>query len=47
LQNENQWQQSFAQETMKIGYARVSKIDDQDTAAQVRELKKAGCKKNL
>jgi DNA invertase Pin-like site-specific DNA recombinase len=44
LQNDNQWQQSFAQ-NMKIGYARVSKIDDQDTAAQVKELRKAGCKK--
>jgi DNA invertase Pin-like site-specific DNA recombinase len=30
---------------MNIGYARVSKIDEQDTTAQVAELKKAGCKK--
>lgn len=30
---------------MNIGYARVSKIDEQDTAAQVSELKKAGCTK--
>lgn len=30
---------------MLIGYARVSKADDQDTAAQVEALKQAGCKK--
>jgi DNA invertase Pin-like site-specific DNA recombinase len=30
---------------MKIGYARVSRAEDQDTAAQVVELKRAGCKK--
>jgi DNA invertase Pin-like site-specific DNA recombinase len=30
---------------MLIGYARVSKIDEQDTAAQEGELKKAGCTK--
>jgi DNA invertase Pin-like site-specific DNA recombinase len=30
---------------MRIGYARVSKLDDQNTDAQVKELKKAGCKK--
>jgi DNA invertase Pin-like site-specific DNA recombinase len=30
---------------MKIGYARVSKVDDQDTASQVNELRRAGCKK--
>jgi DNA invertase Pin-like site-specific DNA recombinase len=30
---------------MLIGYARVSKADDQDTAAQVKALKAAGCKK--
>jgi DNA invertase Pin-like site-specific DNA recombinase len=30
---------------MKIGYARVSKADNQDTAAQVNELRRAGCKK--
>jgi DNA invertase Pin-like site-specific DNA recombinase len=28
-----------------IGYARVSKADDQDTAAQVKELRLAGCKR--
>jgi DNA invertase Pin-like site-specific DNA recombinase len=31
--------------TMLIGYARVSKIDQQDTRAQVQELKRAGCKR--
>jgi DNA invertase Pin-like site-specific DNA recombinase len=30
---------------MLIGYARVSKIDKQDTRAQVHELKRAGCKR--
>jgi DNA invertase Pin-like site-specific DNA recombinase len=30
---------------MRIGYARVSKLDDQNPAAQVNELKKAGCTK--
>jgi DNA invertase Pin-like site-specific DNA recombinase len=30
---------------MLIGYARVSKIDQQDTRAQVKALKKAGCKR--
>jgi DNA invertase Pin-like site-specific DNA recombinase len=30
---------------MLIGYARVSKIDQQDTRAQVQELKRAGCKR--
>jgi DNA invertase Pin-like site-specific DNA recombinase len=30
---------------MRIGYARVSKVDDHDTAAQVNELRRAGCKK--
>src|SRR4030088_610919 len=30
---------------MKIGYARVSRVEDQDTAAQVKELRRAGCKK--
>ena len=30
---------------MLIGYARVSKIDRQDTRAQVQELKRAGCKR--
>src|SRR3954453_23624573 len=28
---------------MLLGYARVSKADDQDSAAQVRGLKAAGC----
>jgi DNA invertase Pin-like site-specific DNA recombinase len=31
--------------TMLIGYARVSKIDQQDTRAQVKALKEAGCKR--
>jgi DNA invertase Pin-like site-specific DNA recombinase len=30
--------------TMLIGYARVSKLDEQTTLAQVQELKRAGCK---
>ncbi len=30
---------------MLIGYARVSKIDQQDIRAQVQELKRAGCKR--
>jgi len=30
---------------MLIGYARVSKIDQQDTRAQVKALKQAGCKR--
>jgi DNA invertase Pin-like site-specific DNA recombinase len=30
---------------MLIGYARVSKIDKQDTRAQVKALKEAGCKR--
>jgi DNA invertase Pin-like site-specific DNA recombinase len=30
---------------MQIGYARVSKIDRQDTRAQVKTLKEAGCKR--
>jgi DNA invertase Pin-like site-specific DNA recombinase len=30
---------------MLIGYARVSKIDQQDTRAQVKALKEAGCKR--
>src|SRR5260370_17906146 len=28
-----------------IGYARISKADDQDTAAQVKALRQAGCKR--
>jgi DNA invertase Pin-like site-specific DNA recombinase len=31
--------------TMLLGYARVSKSEDQETAPQIRALKKAGCKK--
>src|ERR1700730_14692111 len=30
---------------MLVGYARVSKVDDQDNAAQVKALRKAGCKR--
>jgi DNA invertase Pin-like site-specific DNA recombinase len=30
---------------MLLGYARVSKSQDQETASQIRALKKAGCKK--
>lgn len=30
---------------MLLGYARVSKSEDQETAPQIRELRKAGCKK--
>jgi DNA invertase Pin-like site-specific DNA recombinase len=30
---------------MHIGYARVSKLDQQTTVAQVQELKRAGCKR--
>jgi DNA invertase Pin-like site-specific DNA recombinase len=30
---------------MFVGYARVSKADDQDTAAQVKVLRQAGCKR--
>jgi Resolvase, N terminal domain len=30
---------------MFIGYARVSKLDRQDTRAQVKALKEAGCKR--
>ena len=28
-----------------VGYARVSKADHQDTAAQVKALRKAGCER--
>lgn len=31
--------------TMLLGYARVSKSEDQETAPQIRALKKVGCKK--
>lgn len=30
---------------MLVGYARVSKADHQDTAAQVKALPKAGCER--
>ncbi len=30
---------------MLLGYARISKSDDQDAAPQIRALKKAGCKR--
>ena len=30
---------------MLIGYARVSKLDQQDTRAQVKKLKRAGCRR--
>jgi DNA invertase Pin-like site-specific DNA recombinase len=30
---------------MLLGYARISKADDQDAAPQIRALKKAGCKR--
>jgi len=30
---------------MLLGYARVSKSEDQETAPQIRALKNAGCKK--
>ena len=36
------WQLIYA--TMLIGYARVSKLDRQDTHAQAKALKEAGCK---
>ena len=39
------WQQFIATLSMLIGYARVSKLDQQDTRAQVKELKRAGCKR--
>ena len=31
--------------SLLLGYARVSKADDQDTAAQVKALRQAGCKR--
>ena len=43
LPNRSQRQQDFATPPMLLGYARVSKADDQDTAAQVSALKAAGC----
>jgi DNA invertase Pin-like site-specific DNA recombinase len=44
LPNMNVWQQEKAT-LMLLGYARVSKSDDQKTAPQIRALKEAGCKK--
>jgi DNA invertase Pin-like site-specific DNA recombinase len=44
LPNANDWQQEKAT-LMLLGYARVSKSDDQETAPQIRALKEAGCKK--
>ena len=32
-------------QTMLVGYARVSKTDDQDLGLQLRALKAAGCKR--
>jgi DNA invertase Pin-like site-specific DNA recombinase len=31
--------------SLLLGYARVSKADDQDTAAQVKALRQGGCKR--
>jgi DNA invertase Pin-like site-specific DNA recombinase len=39
------WQRLIATKLMLIGYARVSKLDTQDTRAQVKALKEAGCKR--
>jgi DNA invertase Pin-like site-specific DNA recombinase len=36
---------TYLRNDMLIGYARVSKIDQQDTRAQVKALKEAGCKR--
>lgn len=44
LENDIQWQSCYAI-NMMLGYARVSKLDDQDTVAQTRTLKDAGCQK--
>jgi DNA invertase Pin-like site-specific DNA recombinase len=35
----------YRNRNMLIGYARVSKLDQQDTRAQVKALKEAGCKR--
>jgi DNA invertase Pin-like site-specific DNA recombinase len=43
LPNRDQRQQDFTAPAMLLGYARVSKAGDQDTAAQVGALKAAGC----
>ena len=45
LPNTNHWQQAKATIHMLIGYARVSKSDDQDPAAQVRALDEVGCER--
>jgi hypothetical protein len=42
--NPGDWQQEKAT-LMLLGYARVSRSDDQETAPQIRALKEAGCKK--
>lgn len=44
LLNDFDWQLCYAIK-MLIGYARVSKSDDQDTAAQILALKEAGCER--
>jgi DNA invertase Pin-like site-specific DNA recombinase len=44
LKNDFHWQLCYAT-NMLLGYARVSKSDDQDTVAQTRVLKEAGCEK--
>jgi DNA invertase Pin-like site-specific DNA recombinase len=44
LPNAFDWQQESAS-IMQIGYARVSKREDQDTAAQIKALTQKGCKR--
>jgi DNA invertase Pin-like site-specific DNA recombinase len=44
LPNDSNWQQEKAT-IMFLGYARISKSETQETASQIRALKKAGCKK--
>jgi DNA invertase Pin-like site-specific DNA recombinase len=44
LGNDFDWQPCYATK-MLLGYARVSKSDDQDTVAQTRSLKEAGCQR--
>jgi DNA invertase Pin-like site-specific DNA recombinase len=39
------WQHVYTTFLMLIGYARVSKVDQQDTRAQIKVLKEAGCKR--
>src|SRR5208337_4498345 len=42
----NEWRLATGKATvMLLGYARVSKSEDQQTAPQIRALKQAGCKK--